>query len=174
MPRLASPRSSVHICVCNRCVSAPHGHAHSDFLSHSHPLGYGHAHRYAHSHSHEGYTALAPKSATGGANGTGNIVTVSGLAPGGTTSISWVNSSRSGRSLGSGGSAGSMEEVTEGQDRDADGGKVGESVTNPIPIVGGKTQKREVEYKCESCNKVGWFDSFLFCLFFSFLFLVEL
>jgi hypothetical protein len=98
----------------------------------------------------------------GGANGTGNVAIVSGSAPGGTTSISEsrVDSSRSGRSLGSGGFAGSMEEVTEGQDRDADGGKVGESVTNPIPIVGGMT--KNIEFKFKSCNKVGWFDSFLF------------
>jgi hypothetical protein len=89
---------------------------------------------------------LAPKPAAGGANGTGHMAIVSGSAPGGTTSISRVDSSRSGRSLGSGGSAGSMEEVTEGQDRDADGGKVGESITIPIPIVGGKTKKRGVEY----------------------------
>ena len=40
-------------------------------------------------------------------------------------------------SLGSGGSAGPVE-VTEGQDRNADGENVGESVTDPIPIVGVK------------------------------------
>jgi hypothetical protein len=38
-------------------------------------------------------------------------------------------------------------------------GKV-ERVLNPILIVGGTMKKREMEYKCESCNKVGWF--FLF------------
>jgi len=59
------------------------------------------------------------------------------LAPGGTTSISRVDSSRSVSSLGSGGSAGPVE-VTEGQDRNADGENVGESVTDPIPIVGVK------------------------------------
>ena len=63
-----------------------------------------------------------------------------------TTSISRVDSSRSGSSLGSGGSAGPVE-VTEGQDRYADGENVGESVTDPIPIVGGKMKKGEVGYK---------------------------
>ena len=48
-----------------------------------------------------------------------------------------------------------MEDGEEGKDRDAGGGaKEGESVTIPIPIVGGKG----IEYKCESCNKVGWLD----------------
>jgi len=74
----------------------------------------------------------------------------SGSAPGGTTSISRVDSSRSGRSSSPGGSEGSMEEVEEGQDRDVGGGKGGENVSNPIPIVGGKMKKRGVEYKCES------------------------
>lgn len=133
---------SVHICVCSRCVSTPHGYAHSHSLGHSYPLGYEDAHGYAHSHSHGGYTTLAPQPAAGGANGTGNIAIVSGLVPGGTSSISRVDSSRSGRSLGSGGSAGSMEDMTEGQDRYADGRKVGESATIPIPIVGGKMKKR--------------------------------
>jgi hypothetical protein len=64
-------------------------------------------------------------------------VIISVSAPGGSTfaSISRVNPSRSGGSSGSGGSTGSME----GQDRDAGRGKGGESVTNPIPIIGGKT-----------------------------------
>ena len=48
-----------------------------------------------------------------------------------------------------------MEEERDGGDENG-----GESVTNPIPIVGGKMKKRGVEYKCESCNKVGWFDFF--------------
>ena len=77
-------------------------------------------------------------------------------APGGMTSISRVDLSRSGRSSGSGSSAGSME-VEESQDRDAGGGKGGENVSIPIPM-GGKMEKRGVEYKCESCNKVGWFE----------------
>ena len=56
-----------------------------------------------------------------------------------------------------------MEEGKESKDRDAGGGgKGGESVTNPIPIVGGKTKKRGVEYKCESCNKVGFYIRFGF------------
>ena len=46
------------------------------------------------------------------------------------------------------------------EERDAGDEKGGESVTNPIPIVGGKMKKRGVEYKCESCNKVSWFDFF--------------
>ena len=63
---------------------------------------------------------------------------ISRSSPGGMISISRVHSSRSGRSSGSGGSAGSME---EGKDRDAGGGKGGESMTNPIPILGGKMKK---------------------------------
>jgi len=64
-------------------------------------------------------------------------VIISRSAPGGSTfaSISRVDPSHSGRSSGSGGSTGSME---EGQDRNAARGKGGESVTNPIPIFGGK------------------------------------
>ena len=50
-----------------------------------------------------------------------------------------------------------MEEERDGGDENG-----GESVTNPIPIVGGKMKKRGVEYKCESCNKVGCFDFFSF------------
>ena len=35
----------------------------------------------------------------------------------------------------------------------------------PIPIVGGKLKKKrgsEHKHKCESCNKMGWFESFFF------------
>jgi hypothetical protein len=42
------------------------------------------------------------------------------------------------------------------------GGKWRESVTNPIPIAGGK-KKGGVEYKC--CNQLGWFDDFSFFLY---------
>lgn len=40
-----------------------------------------------------------------------------------------------------------------------------------IPM-GGKMEKRGVEYKCESCNKVGWFEITLYGLwrFFGFFF----
>ena len=48
--------------------------------------------------------------------------------------------------------------MEEGKDRDDVKG--GEGVTDPIPIAGGKMKKRGVEYKCESCNKVG--SSFFF------------
>jgi hypothetical protein len=74
------------------------------------------------------------------------MVIVSGSAPGTSTSasISRIDSSRSGRSSGPGGSVRSMEEFKEGQDRDAGGGKSEESVSNPIPIVGGKMKRREV------------------------------
>jgi len=60
------------------------------------------------------------------------------------------------------------------EERDGGDVKGEESVTNPIPIVGGKMKKRGVEYKCESCNKVGWFDSLFFFLSFFLPFLVEL
>jgi hypothetical protein len=59
-------------------------------------------------------------------------------------SISRVDPSCSGRSSGSvglGGSAG-MEERDEGS------GKGGESVSGPIPIVGGKMKRKGIEYKC--------------------------
>jgi len=57
------------------------------------------------------------------------------------------------------------------EERDGGDVKGEESVTIPIPIVGGKMKKRGVEYKCESCNKVGWFDSlFFFLSFFFFIF----
>ena len=42
-----------------------------------------------------------------------------------------------------------------GEGKDGDDAKGGEGVTDPIPIAGGKMKKRGVEYKCESCNKVG-------------------
>jgi len=144
-----------------------------DARSHSHGhaylIGYGHARRHAHSHGR--HTTLPSKPATAGGAGTGNMAIISGFAPGGSTSvsISRVDSPHSGRSSGSGGSAGSMEEVKEGQDQDAGGGKSGESMSNPIPIVGGKMKKRGVEYECESCNKKGWFKitiSFFFCFYF--------
>jgi len=58
-------------------------------------------------HLHRVYTTLAPKPATGGgANRTGNVAIIPELAPGGTTSISRVDSSRSEWSSGSGGSVG--------------------------------------------------------------------
>jgi len=97
---------------------------------------------------------------------------ISGFAPGGSTSasISRVDSPHSGRSSGSGGSSGSMEEVKEGQDQDAGGGKSGESMSNPIPIVGGK---RGVEYECESCNKKGWFKITISFFFVSIFFFVS-
>jgi hypothetical protein len=56
--------------------------------------------------------------------------------PGGTTSISRVDLSRSGLSSGSGGSAGSME-AKEGQDRI----RGGEGVSHPIPIIGRKDKE---------------------------------
>jgi len=80
---------------------------------------------------------------------------ISGSAPGGTTAISRMDSSRSGRSSGSGPAG--MEEERDGGDVKGE-----ESVSNPIPIVGGKMKKRGVEYKCESCNKVGLFSSVFF------------
>jgi len=65
--------------------------------------------------------SLVKAAAGGGGNGTGNMAIIFRSAPGGTTLISRVDSSRSWRSSGSGDSAGSMEEVKEGQleDRDA-------------------------------------------------------
>lgn len=30
----------------------------------------------------------------------------------------------------------------------------------PNPVFGGKMKKRVVDYNCESCNEVGWFDLF--------------
>ena len=34
------------------------------------------------------------------------------------------------------------------EERDGGGGKEGESVSIPIPIVGGKMKRRGIEYKC--------------------------
>jgi hypothetical protein len=98
-------------------VSTPHGHTHLHSLGHAYPMVYGYAHGHAYSQSHGEYTTLAPKAAAGGGgNGTGNVAIISGSAPGGTTSILRVDSSRSG------GSVGPMEEV---KDRDAGSGKGG-------------------------------------------------
>jgi len=65
--------------------------------------------------------SLVKAAAGGGGSRTGNMAIISRSAPGGTTSISRVDSPRSWRLSDSGGSAGSMEEVKEGQleDRDA-------------------------------------------------------
>ena len=98
----------------------------------------------------------------GGVNATGNVGIISGSAP----SVLRMDSSRSVRSSGSAGSAGpvGMEEERDGSDE-----KGRQSVTNPIPIVGGKMKKGGVEYRCESCNKVGCFSS-VFFFWFSFSF----
>ena len=72
-----------------------------------------------------------------------------------------MDTSRSAGSLGSGGSTGSMEEVKRDK-TEMGGGEAGESVSHPIPIVGGKMKSRGVECGCECCNKVGWFYFFFF------------
>ena len=77
---------------------------------------------------------MAPKAAAGGGgNGTGNMTIISGSTPGGTTSISRVDLSRSG------GSVGSMEKVKP---------EMRVVVSNSIPIVSGKMKKRGIEHKC--------------------------
>ena len=56
-----------------------------------------------------------------------------------------------------------MEEVEKNETEVRVAGKVErESVSNPIPIIGGKMKKRGDEYECLTCNKVGWFDFFSF------------
>ena len=86
---------------------------------------------------------MAPKPAAGGSpNGKGNIAVISGSAPGATTSTSRVDSLRSGRASGSGGTAGPMEEVKRDKTEIRVVEKGGENVSKLIPILGGKMKKR--------------------------------
>ena len=66
---------------------------------------------------------------------------ISGSAPGATTSTSRVDSLRSGRASGSGGTAGPMEEVKRDK-TEIRVWKGGENVSKLIPILGGKMKKR--------------------------------
>ena len=77
------------------------------------------------------------------------------------TAISRINSSRSGRSSGS---AGSCECVGMEEDRDG-GGRKGRVCYQSNSDYSRQDEEEGVKYKCESCNKVSWFESFSFLFF---------